>query len=177
MKRWGWLALCLALVGCSGTGVPEGVTVVGDFEVSRYLGRWYEIDRLDHRFERGLTHVTADYSLRDDGTLRVINRGYDPAKGEWQQAEGRARFVEDAEVGRLKVSFFGPFYGGYNIIALDHEDYRWSLVSGPTRDYLWILSRDPELDPAVRRQLLDKARSLGFATDELIAVEQRDRPQ
>jgi len=177
MRRW-WLAVCcLALMACGDTGVPEGVTPVTEFDVSRYLGRWYEIARLDHRFERGLTHVTADYSLRDDGSLRVLNRGYDPEKGGWREAEGRALFVEDANVGRLKVSFFGPFYGGYNIIALDRDHYQWSLVSGPTREYLWILARQPQLDPDTYRLLTDKAGTLGFATDELIAVEQRNRPE
>lgn len=160
-------ALGVALVGCSNTGIPEGLEAVEGFELERYLGQWHEIARLDHPFERGLERVTATYSLRDDGGIRVINRGYDTQKGEWDEAEGRAYFVEDESVGRLKVSFFGPFYGGYNILALG-DDYDYSLVSGPDRSYLWILSRTPELDPERLRQLVRKAESYGFDTGDLI---------
>jgi apolipoprotein D and lipocalin family protein len=161
-------ALALLLTGC--TGIPEGVQPVSGFDLQRYLGTWYEIARLDHRFERGLTRVTATYSLRDDGTVKVVNRGYDADDGEWQEAVGTARFIGDRDVGRLKVSFFGPFYGAYNVIALD-EAYRWSMVAGPNRDYLWILARDPQLDPTVVDELVAEARRLNFPVDELIFVE------
>lgn len=162
------LGACLALlVAC--TGVPEGVEVVDDFELEPYLGTWYEVARLDHRFERGLSNVTANYSLRDDGGVTVVNRGYRSDKGEWDEANGKAYFVDEPNVGRLKVSFFGPFYGGYNVVALDPEQY--SLVAGPDRSYLWILSRTPELEQPLLDELVAKAASLGFATDELIYVE------
>jgi len=160
------LLFLLLLPGC--TGVPEGVETVTGIEFKRYLGKWYEIARLDHSFERGLHRVTADYSLRDDGGVRVINRGYDVKKKEWQEAEGRAYFVESSRVGRLKVSFFGPFFGGYNIIDLDKERYSYALVCGYNRNYLWILSRAPALDPATTERLVTKARTLGFATENLI---------
>jgi apolipoprotein D and lipocalin family protein len=156
--------------GC--TGSPDGVTVVTDFEIDRYLGTWYEIARLDHSFERGLSGVTADYSLRDDGGVRVVNRGYNEKSGEWDEAIGKAYFVGASDVGQLKVSFFGPFYGGYNIIELDRSGYQYSLVAGPDRDYLWILSRTPQLPPDILQSLVNKARELGFATDELIFVKQ-----
>lgn len=152
------------------TGVPEGVLPVSGFKLDRYLGKWYEIARLDHSFERGLTRVTAEYSLRDDGGVRVINRGYNAADKRWEEAEGKACFVEQPDVGRLKVSFFGPFYGAYNIIALDKETYRYSLVAGPDRSYLWILAREPDMDTAVRDMLVEKASALGFPVDELIYV-------
>lgn len=161
------LAICLA--GC--TGVPDGVRVVDGFELDRYLGRWYEIARLDHPFERGLSHVTAEYSIRQDGGVDVLNRGFDMEAGEWQEAVGRAYFVEAPDVGRLKVSFFGPFYGGYNIIALDQEHYAHALVCGPDRSYLWILARSPVLDGATVEALVHRASELGFATDELIFVD------
>ena len=162
-------ALLLVLTGCAGT--PENVAPVRGFEVERYLGRWYEIARLDHAFERGLEQVTAEYSLRDDGGLRVVNRGYDSARQRWNEAEGKAYFTGARDVGSLKVSFFGPFYGGYNIIELDHEDYDYALVAGPNRSYLWILARQPDLDVAITQRLVAKASELGFDTDALIFVE------
>ena len=161
------LALALLLPGCS--GIPDGVEPVTGFELERYLGTWYEIARLDHRFERGLSDVTATYSLRDDGGVRVVNRGYSVKNGEWEEAVGKAFFVDAPDVGRLKVSFFGPFYGGYNVVAVDPA--RYSLVVGPDRSYLWILSRTPSLEDAVLSELVAKAGALGFATDELIFVE------
>jgi apolipoprotein D and lipocalin family protein len=162
-------AVAIFLTAC--TVAPEGVEPVSGFELNRYLGTWYEIARLDHRFERGLSNVTATYSLRDDGGVRVINRGYDAEDGEWNEAEGKAYFVGDEDTGQLKVSFFGPFYGGYNIIELDKDGYRYSMVAGPDRSYLWILSREPDLDDTVLERLLAKAGELGFPLGELIMVE------
>ncbi|MEQ8206305.1 MAG: lipocalin family protein [Woeseia sp.] len=159
--------------GCVGT--PEGVEPVAEFELNRYLGKWYEIARLDHRFERGMSNVTATYSMRDDGGVSVVNRGYKDSDGEWNDATGKAYFVGDADVGQLKVSFFGPFYGGYNIIELDKDRYQYALIAGPDRDYLWILARAPSLDPAISSRLVAKARALGFPTDELIYVDHDSR--
>lgn len=167
------MLMCLAVVACA--RIPDGVEPVTGFELDRYLGTWYEIARLDHSFERGLTNVTAEYRRRDGGGISVINRGYDVEKSEWSEADGKAFFVGDPDVGRLKVSFFGPFYGGYNIVELDKENYRYSLVAGPDRSYLWLLARTPELDAATRDRLIAKAAELGFPTDELILVE-HDRP-
>ena len=166
-------SLAVLLTAC--TGAPEGVEVVSGFDLDRYLGTWYEIARLDHSFERGLTNVTATYSLRDDGGVKVLNRGYDTSKQRWDEAEGKAYFLGDEDVGQLKVSFFGPFYGGYNVVELD-SDYRYSLVAGPDRSYLWILARTPELDEATLERLVAKARELGFPTDELIMVEHTSSP-
>jgi len=160
----------LLLGGC--VGAPQGVEPVTDFQLERYLGTWYEIARLDHRFERGLSRVTAEYSLRDDGGIRVVNRGFNETNGEWKQAIGRAYVTGPPDVGALKVSFFGPFYGGYNIIALDRDGYRWAMICGPNRDYLWILARSPRLDGEVYRQLVARARQLGFAVEGLIEVRQ-----
>ncbi|ULG70777.1 lipocalin family protein [Marinobacterium sediminicola] len=161
--------MLLTLTAC--TSLPDRVEPVKNFELSRYLGTWYEIARLDHSFERGLSQVQAQYSLRDDGGVSVINRGYDAAKGEWREAEGKAYFVEDSNTGYLKVSFFGPFYGAYVIMALDHEAYQYSLVSGPDRDYLWILSRTPEMAADTLDRLITQAREAGYPVDELIVVE------
>ena len=167
------LFLVASQSGC--TGVPDGVETVDGFELQRYLGTWYEIARLDHSFERGLSEVTATYSMRDDGGVRVVNRGYNNTAGEWDEAVGKAYFTGDSDIGQLKVSFFGPFYGGYNIIELDKADYQYSLVAGPDRSYLWVLSRTPEMDPATLERLIGIAEELGFATDELIMVEQSPR--
>jgi len=162
------LALCLA--GCM--GVPDGARPVQGFDLESYLGKWYEIARLDHPFERGLSDVTAEYSLRDDGGVKVVNRGFESDRNKWKDAEGKAYFIGDTSSGKLKVSFFGPFYGAYNVIALDQEAYQWSMVVGPNTDYLWILSRTPVLDQAVIDRLLSEAESLGFNTEELIFVNQ-----
>jgi apolipoprotein D and lipocalin family protein len=159
------LLLAALLAAC--TSAPDGVAPVRGFDAKRYLGTWYEIARLDHSFERGLTDVTATYSRRPDGGVDVLNRGFDAAKGEWKEARGRAYFLDRPEVGSLKVSFFGPFYGGYHVFALDPE-YRWALVAGYSHDYLWILARERELPPAVLEDLLAKARKAGFATEALI---------
>ncbi|MCC5807738.1 MAG: lipocalin family protein [Opitutales bacterium] len=162
------LVLLCVLSGCM--RVPDGAEPVTDFELVRYLGQWYEIARLDHRFERGLTDVRAEYSLRPDGSIRILNRGYDPEKGEWREAEGRATPAGEAGEGRLGVSFFGPFRSAYNIIALDREHYRWAMVCGPNVNYLWILSREPTLPDEIYDALVDEARQLGFPVDDLIRV-------
>lgn len=164
------IALTLILGGC--LGIPDGSKPVEGFVLENYLGKWYEIARLDHSFERGLSNVTAEYSLRDDGGVKVINRGFKTEADKWQEAEGKAYFDGEPSTGKLKVSFFGPFYGAYNVIALDQEAYQWSLVVGPDTNYLWILSRTPELDQEIVEQLLSKAASLGFDTDKLIWVDQ-----
>jgi len=168
LYRFYLVVFTLLLSGCS--GIPDGVEPVSGFEVNRYLGKWYEIARLDHSFERGLSNVTAEYSLREDGSIRVINRGYNEKKQKWKQAEGRAKFVGSPDVGSLKVSFFGPFYGGYNIVELDKQNYQYVMIVGNNRNYLWILSRKPSLDPVIKRKLINKAKNLGFAVDQLINV-------
>jgi apolipoprotein D and lipocalin family protein len=161
----------LLLSAC--TGVPDGLRPVDGFELPRYLGQWHEIARLDHRFERGLIDVSATYSLRDDGGIDVLNRGFDPKTGQWQEARGRAYFLGSPQTASLKVSFFGPFYGGYHVIALDREAYRHALISGPSRDYLWILARDRQLPEPLLASLVEQARQAGFATENLIYVEQQ----
>ncbi|WP_437611888.1 lipocalin family protein [Erwinia sp. V71] len=170
-KTLGVMAGALLSVACS-TTPPKNVTVVENFDAERYLGRWYEIARLDHRFERGLEQVTASYSQRDDGGLKVVNRGFNPQKQQWQESIGKAFFTGSPQRAALKVSFFGPFYGGYNVIALD-RDYQYALVCGPNRDYLWILSRTPQLDERVKQQLVEQARQADFPVERLIWVKQK----
>ena len=164
------IAMALAVSGCS-TAPPEGLAAVKPFDVNRYLGKWYEIARLDHSFERGLTDVSATYQLNPDGSLKVINRGFNTKKDEWKTATGHALFTGDANQGSLKVSFFGPFYGGYHVLVLDQSSYEWALVAGPDRDYLWILARTKTLGPNTKEALVSAAKGMGFPTDKLIWVE------
>jgi apolipoprotein D and lipocalin family protein len=165
------LASLIGLGACS-TTPPDGMTAVTPFDIKRYAGKWYEVARLDHSFERGLSDVSATYSQKADGSLEVINRGFDSKQGDWRQATGRALFTGDPNRASLKVSFFGPFYGGYHVIALDQKNYRWAMVVGPDRDYLWILSRDRQLPADIREQLLHQARELGIDVEQLIWVSQ-----
>ncbi|NOT84133.1 MAG: lipocalin [Methylococcaceae bacterium] len=164
------LLLLILMTGC--TGIPQGLTAITGFDVQRYLGTWHEIARLDHRFERGLDSISATYSLREDGGINIVNQGYKSDSGEWTKAEGKAYFVEKPDVGRLKVSFFGPFFGGYNIIALDKKNYAYAMITGPDKDYLWILSRTPQLSKPTLQTLIGQAKAQGFATDKLIFVKQ-----
>ena len=162
-------ALATVILACA--GVPRGLTPVTGFDPDRYLGKWYEIARFDHTFEKNMSNVSAVYTRNETGGISVTNRGYNEKTGEWKQVEGRAYFVEDESVGSLKVSFFGPFYGGYHIIALDRENYEYSMITGPSRSYLWILSRNKFLDGSIYLDLVSKAREWGFDTAELIKVE------
>jgi apolipoprotein D and lipocalin family protein len=161
------LLLASSVLMQSCTGVPDGVTPVQPFELNRYLGQWHEIARLDHRFERGLTVVTANYSLRDDGGVKVINRGFNSEDNEWQQAEGKAYFVGDSDTGALKVSFFGPFYGGYNVAKLS-ADYSIVLVVGPSTDYAWLLARSKTPDKALCDDYMAFAERLGITAQQWI---------
>ncbi len=167
------LFLVFGLTGC--TGKPDGVEPVKDLEISRYLGTWYEIARLDHVFERGLSHVTATYSLREDGGLTVINRGLSARDDRWQEAQGRAHSVheDNNQIGHLKVSFYGPFYASYVIFDLDRENYQYSFVSGNTIKHLWLLARTPTVDQAIIDDFITQAESLGFDTENLIFVDQQ----
>jgi len=164
--------LCLLLLLAACTGMPEGVRPVTGFELERYLGKWYEIARLDHSFERGLSRVTAEYSMRDDGGVRVVNRGFAAEKGEWDEAQGRAYFVESPDLGYLKVSFFGPFYGSYVVFELDREGYQYAFISGPDTSYLWLLARTPTVSEDVLQRFIERSGSLGFDTEAIILVDQ-----
>jgi apolipoprotein D and lipocalin family protein len=167
------LLLGFLLAGC--TGKPDNITPVNNFDGTRYLGKWYEIARLDHSFERGLNNVTAEYSKQEDGGIKVVNRGYNAEKKEWKDAVGKAYFVDKTDVGYLKVSFFGPFYGSYIVFDLDQQGYQYSMISGPDKSYLWILSRTPTMDEATKKRLVDKAQQLGYDTSKLIYVS-HDKP-
>lgn len=163
----GLLGLFL-LNGCTQT--PEGVSPVSPFELESYLGRWYEIARLDHSFEEGLTEVTATYSRRDDGGVKVINRGWNKDQNKWKEAIGKAYFLSSENIGSLKVSFFGPFYGGYHIAKLD-SNYQMALIIGPSKDYAWILSRQKHPYQKQCALYFKAAKQLGINQDQWIQIQ------
>jgi len=163
-----WIVAYCLLSGC--LTVPDGIEPVDNFELNRYLGKWYEIARLDHSFERGLEAVSAEYSLRDDGGIRVVNSGRNTDTQTNQEAEGRAYFVEQPNLGYLKVSFFGPFFGSYVIFELD-ENYQYAFIAGNTTNYLWLLARTPEVSQELVNQFISRATQLGFDTSQLIFVD------
>ncbi|WP_073081344.1 lipocalin family protein [Chitinophaga jiangningensis] len=147
--------------------IPRGATPVQPFDLSRYLGTWYEIARKDYRFERNMSNVTATYSLTPKGEVLVDNRGYDEATGEWRESTGKAKFVGDKTTARFRVSFFPFIYAGYNVIDID-DDYQHALVVGDNLDYIWFLSRTPELPESVRERFMAKAEELGYLITSLI---------
>jgi apolipoprotein D and lipocalin family protein len=159
----------IALFAC--TGMPEGVKPVNNFNLDKYQGIWYEIARLDHSFERGLEQVTAEYKLMPNGYVKVTNRGFSTKENAWNVATGKAKFVEQEDIGFLKVSFFGPFYASYVIFELD-EQYQYSFVTGPDTSYLWLLSRTPNPDKAVIDKFMTMSKGLGFNTSDIIFPKQ-----
>lgn len=161
----------LVLNSCACKTIPEKATAVQNFDKAKYLGKWYEIARLDFKYEKGLNNVTAEYSLKENGMINVDNKGYDFEKDKWEQSIGKAKFVGEETVGMLKVSFFGPFYSGYNVIAID-DDYKYALVAGESLKYLWILSREKTIPESIKNDYLKKAKDIGYTTSDLIWVKQ-----
>jgi apolipoprotein D and lipocalin family protein len=160
----------IVIASCS--SIPKGVEAVDNMDLKRYTGTWYEIARMDSRFEKNLINVTATYTLRDDGMIEVQNQGFDTTKNERSEIVGKAKLANDEKNSMLKVSFFGPFYSGYNVIALDQEDYSYALVCGSDKDYLWILARDSKFSYSKTKELITQAKELGFDTDKLVMVPQ-----
>lgn len=160
--------IAFVLYSCGST-IPKKAIAVTNFDKAKYLGKWYEIARLDYKWERNLDNVTAEYSLNDNGTIRVDNKGYDVKKDRWEQSIGKAKFVKKDNVGMLKVSFFGPFYSGYNIIAVD-SDYKYALVAGESLKYMWILSRETTMPESIKADFLIKAQEIGYNISDLVWV-------
>lgn len=151
--------------------IPEGIHPIENFDLSRYLGKWYELARIDHSFEKGLQRTQAEYSLATNGSIHVVNRGFNPKRGEWKISHGKAKPTMAPDIAALKVSFFGPFYGGYNVVALD-DDYQWAMVIGSKLDYFWILSRQPSLPNGVQDRLMHQAKMLGVDLQKILWVHQ-----
>ena len=165
---WIIIPSCLLMSGCRSTSNLE---VVSNFEIERYLGVWYEAARMPHGFEKNLSSVSATYSFNEDGTIKVLNRGFNDKKLEWEEIEGVAKFKKDEDQGWLKVSFFKPFYASYKVIYLS-DDYTRAIVTGPSYGYLWILVRDPALPKTEIEWLVSKAGEFDFETEKLIVVDQ-----
>ena len=149
--------------------IPENLTAVKPFYKEKYLGKWYEIARLDFIFEKNLNNTTAEYYLRKDGKIKVDNKGYNVKKYKWTQAIGNAKFIGHEDIAMLKVSFFGPFYSGYNVIAID-ENYKYALVAGKSTKYLWILSRETTIPENIKKDYLRIAENIGYNIKDLIWV-------
>lgn len=166
------ISITILLISCmlfSCTTIPKGITAIHQFDKTKYLGKWYEIARLDFRFERNLKNTTAEYSINNNGTIKVFNKGYNTKTNKWKTATGKAKFVKDENLAMLKVSFFGPFYSGYNVIAIDKE-YKYALITGKNLKYLWILSRDTTIPEEVKKNYLELAQSLGYKINDLVWV-------
>ena len=165
------------LTACNTQKIPEGATPVKNFNVEKYLGQWYEIARYDFAFEKNMDNTMAEYSLNNDGTIQVVNSGYDYKKEKWKKAKGVAKFRDDENTGALKVSFFGPFYAPYNVIALE-GNYQYALVTGKNLKYLWILSREKTIPDEIKVKFLNQAKDLGYNINELVwPTHQRERPE
>ncbi len=163
--------LLFPLLLCSCLGVPEGVKPVENFDVGSYTGQWYEIARLENSFEKGLDHVTANYSLNDDNSVKVLNSGYNKKTGETSKIEGIAKFVKSPDIGYLKVSFFGPFYSSYVVFYID-PNYQYAYVTGYNKKYLWLLSRTPKVSLQVLDDFYQTAKQKGYDISKLIQVDQ-----
>jgi|SRR5690606_13724288 len=179
MKNIHFLYMAAASIGLMGlfscSQIPDNAKAVQPFDKGKYLGKWFEIARLDFKFEKDLNNTTAFYSLNENGSIKVLNKGYDTVNGKWKQAMGKAKFVGEEDVAMLKVSFFGPFYSGYNVIAID-DDYQYALVAGKNLDYLWILSRQTTIPEEIKNDFLKTAKEIGYNTSELIWVEHNNQP-
>lgn len=160
-------SMSVILFSCS--TIPDGAVAVKPFNKEKYLGTWYEIARLDFKYERNLDNTTATYSLNDNGSIKVVNQGYDTIENKWVQAIGKAKFVKDDNIAMLKVSFFGPFYSGYNVIGLDDE-YKYALVAGKSLKYLWILSRETNIPGDIKDKYLKIAEDIGYNTADLLWI-------
>ncbi len=160
----------IAVLFVSCAGIPKGFTAVNDFEAEKYLGTWYEIARFDFKFEKDLKNTTAEYSWNNDGSVRVINRGFNYVKNEKEEAFAKAKFRGNPSVAELKVSFFGPFYSGYNVVAID-KDYKYALIVGNNTDYIWILSRTKTMPEDIKQAYVELAKKGGYDTSRFVWVE------
>lgn len=174
MKKQSKIISLIVVIGIiilfnSCASIPQKAKPVENFEVNRYLGTWYEVARFDFRFEKDLDNTSANYTLDKKGNVIVMNSGYNFVKKKWSIADGLAKFRGDKNIAALKVSFFGPFYSGYNVIALD-ENYQYALIAGKSLDYLWILSRTKELPDEIKTEYLKIAEDIGYDTSRLIWI-------
>ncbi|MBL7734270.1 MAG: lipocalin family protein [Chitinophagaceae bacterium] len=182
MKTTNKILLAISSVGFivlfnSCASIPKNAKTVRNFEVDKYLGTWREIARLDFRFEKDLDNVSAQYSLNNKGNIVVLNSGYNYKKKEWKKAKGLAKFRGSKDIGELKVGFFGPFYAGYNVAALD-ENYQYALIAGRNLNFLWILSRTKTIPENIKADYLKISEEIGYDISKLIWVkhDRNDNP-
>lgn len=168
----GIAVIAIIWISCS---TPKGqrttAPVVQNFDINQYLGQWYEIARFDFKFEKDLKNVTATYSQREDGKIKVLNRGFDYVKNKWKEANGKAKFANNKTEGALKVSFFGPFYAAYNVVMLD-DHYQTALVFGESTEYMWILSRTKSISEDTKQRYLAYAKQNGYDLSRLVWTKQ-----
>lgn len=164
------LATAALLLLNTSAAIPKKAKAIEHFILEKYLGKWYEVARIDFKFEKNLNNTTAEYSLNENGSVKVLNQGYNYVDKKWTSSEGKAKFRGEESVAELKVSFFGPFYSGYNVIAID-KDYQFALVAGKNLDYLWILSREPKIPLHIKEEYLKIAKQVGYDVNRLIWVE------
>lgn len=161
-------AFCLNLTSCSTASTVDNSTVQS-LDLNRFMGRWYEIARFDHKFERDMQQVTTIYAIQDNGRVKVINQGL--KNGKWKTSEGKGKLTTTP--GLLRVSFWGPFYSDYRVMMLA-SDYTYALIGGDGDKYLWILSRSPQMRQDTRNQVLREAQRRGYNTNNLIWVQQKN---
>jgi apolipoprotein D and lipocalin family protein len=176
-KVFRYLMFNLPLIGLIACSVPpemrtDHIPALPRLDLDRYQGVWYEIMRLPNSFEEGLEQVTATYTIQEDDNIKVVNRGFDPEKGKWDEADGKAWLPDTTKPAELKVSFFWIFSSAYKVIALDQENYTYAMVTSDSKKYLWILSRTPHMADETLKMLQDKAAYYGFEVDKLIKVKQ-----
>lgn len=149
-------------------------STVQSVDINRYLGKWYEIARFPHRFEKDLIGTTANYALREDGKIAVTNAGYKKSfEGDYKEARGVAKIPNVEDPSKLRVSFFLFFYADYFILELDTTNYQYALVGSSSDNYLWILSRNPLMTDETYTMLVEKARARGYQVEKLIKVEHK----
>lgn len=167
------IGFSIVATSCSNTKTMVNTQTVKDLELDKFLGKWYEIARYPHSFEKDLVGVSATYSMRDDGKIRVLNQGFkNSLDGKLSRAEGKAKIPNPAEPGKLKVSFFWFFYSDYLVMELDSLNYEWAVIGSSSPNYLWILSRNPQMDDELYQELILRIEDRGYNLDELIKVEQ-----
>lgn len=167
------LFIVYSLSGCKNTKTMANKETVKELDLNKYLGTWYEIARFDHGFEKGLVGVTATYSLREDGKIKVVNSGFkNTLDGKKSIAVGKAKIPNPQDNAKLKVSFFWFFYGDYFVLDLG-KNYEWAIIGSSSDNYLWILSRTPQIDDILYNEILDKLKTRGYDISKIIKVEQK----
>lgn len=179
MRIFRLLLIFTVLFFCNCTNTQSQMidqTTVKALDLNRYLGKWYEIARFPHSFEKGLVGVTATYRLKEDGMIEVLNEGFkNTLDGKRSKAVGKAKIPNKLEPGKLKVSFFWIFYADYYVLELDAENYQYAMIGSSSDKYFWILSRTPKMDPTVYEMLLGKARKRGYNLEKLYKVPQPEK--